>query len=240
MTFFNLFKHLLPSAKAWSLTVDKNLRDFFLGLSGFGTDAKEFFDEVWLDIFPQTTRYITRWESQFGIIDSGVLTEQQRRDRLDTRWATTGGQSPSYIQNTLQDNGFDVYVHEWWVPGSEPAVGVKACVTSRNPITSLAAGYVLVNIISIPKPKWLCCGGDTDMEGGEPRAQGGEYDLFTDERLEYDIPTDTTKWPYFLYIGASTFGVNANIDADRRLEFETLCLKICPAHLWLGMLITYV
>lgn len=113
MNIFRIYQHLLPQAKAWKITSSKNLRAFFEGLSIFPEEIKNFADTVWLDIFPKTTRYIENWEYQFGLYDYG-LTDFQRRDRLDAAWKFLGGQSPYYIQNTLQKNGFDVYIHEWW------------------------------------------------------------------------------------------------------------------------------
>ncbi len=133
MITLDLFKHLLPSALAWVLTINKQLRQFFEGLVGFGADIKSYLDLVWLDIFPDTTREITTWERQFGL-SSVVLTEQERRDRLTATWRALGDQDISYIQNTLQENGFDVHVHEWYVPGSEPTPGIKACAIPRNPL----------------------------------------------------------------------------------------------------------
>lgn len=146
MTFLRVFKHLLPNARAWRITVDKKLRQFFEGLSGAGSDVKTFFDGVWLDIFPEITREIGAWEQQFGLRDTGI-TEQQRRDRLDATWKALGGQDPRYIQDTLQANGFDVYVHEWWEPGTEPAPGVKQCVTPRNPLMWLRREFTGVSIL---------------------------------------------------------------------------------------------
>lgn len=140
--FLRIFQHLLPNARAWRLVVDKKLRQFFEGLTvPLGSNIKAFFDNIWLDIFPETTREINKWEKQFGLRDVG-LTEQERRDRLSATWKALGGQDPRYIQDTLQDNGFDVYVHEWWVPGTEPAPGVKQCVTPRNPILYLRRQYL--------------------------------------------------------------------------------------------------
>ncbi len=146
MTFLRVFKHLLPRAKAWRITVDKKLRQFFEGLAGSGEAVKTFFDGVWLDIFPDTTREIPAWEQQFGLRDTGI-TEQQRRERLAATWRALGGQDPTYIQETLRNNGFDVYVHEWWEPGTEPAPGVKACVTPRNPLFYLRREYTGVTLL---------------------------------------------------------------------------------------------
>ena len=146
MIFLRIFKHLLPNASAWRITVDKNLRQFFEGLSSGGSDVKKFFDDVWFDIFPSTTREINAWERQFGLRYTGI-TEQQRRERLEATWKALGGQDPRYIQNTLQDNGFDVYVHEWWEPGTEIAPGVKDCVTPRNPLMWLRREFTGVSLL---------------------------------------------------------------------------------------------
>lgn len=158
MMFLRVFKHLLPNARAWRITVDKKLRQFFEGLSGVGGDVKTFFDGIWLDIFPETTREIDAWEQQFGLRDTG-RTEQERRDRLDATWKALGGQDPRYIQDTLRNNGFDVYVHQWWEPGTEPAPGVKQCVTPRNPLMYLRREFTGVSLL---------------VECGEPLAQCGE------------------------------------------------------------------
>lgn len=158
MMFLRVFKHLLPRGRAWRITVDKKLRQFFAGLSGVGDQVKTHLDEIWLDIFPSTTRQISKWEQQFGLPDTGI-SDQQRRDRLDAAWKALGGQSPKYIQDTLQANGFNVYVHEWWEPGTEPAPGTKQCVTPRSPLMYLRREYTNVDIL---------------VECGEALAQCGE------------------------------------------------------------------
>lgn len=156
--FFNIFTHLLPNARAWRITSEKSLRRFFEGLSGVGGDIKLFFDNIFLDIFPYTTREVSAWELQFGLPDTG-LTMDSRRSRLAATWRALGGQSPSYIQQTLRDAGFDVYVHEWWAPGTEPQVGIHSCVTPRNPLLYLRREYTGVVLL---------------VECGEENAQCGE------------------------------------------------------------------
>ena len=138
MSFYGTMRHLLPRARAWCTTKNKQLRQFFEGLSTALIDStKLFYDQLWLDIFPDTTRAIDEWEQQFALPSAG-LTEQEKRDRLAATWKALGGQDPRYLQDTLQANGFDVYVHEWWEPGSEGAVGEKKCAVPRNPFTVLS------------------------------------------------------------------------------------------------------
>ena len=265
MEWLSVFKHLLPDARAWRLTIDKALRQFFEGLAGLPADVRTFFDNVYTDLDPQLTRFLELWEKQFNLVDNG-LTEQERRDRLAGAWAALGGQSPRYIQDTLQAAGFDVYVHDFWVPGTEPAIGVQGCATVRNPNTYLTGGtagsnldmfdgqviaqdggvnsqdgatnspvgYPLVNKILTQA---FLGDGAVAMQDGGVRAQDGSILGFSPKT--YQLPTDATKWPFFLYIGGSTFPNQATVPASRRDEFEDLCLKICPAHLWLGILTTY-
>lgn len=271
MTWIGVFKHLLPKGKAWRLTSNKPLRQFFEGLSAaVGPPIKLFFDQIWQDIFPETTRDIASWEDQWGIVSAG-LTEQERRDRLSAVWKAFGGQSPRYIQDTLRGHGFDVYVHEWWVPGSEPSPGTKQCVTPRSPLVYLRReftgkqlgvecneplaqcgeffaeagngyeprGYPLVNRILQTVPDLITLCGEEAMEAGEETALCGNYNDFVTEYQNYIVPSNPDKWPYFLYIGAEDITDIAQIPSNRREEFEKLCLKICPAQQWLGILVEY-
>jgi len=120
---FSLFKRLLPNGRAWAVIAAKRLRQFFEGLAAGASDpvVKEF-DDRFDDLNPQLTTQLAQWESQFNLINTG-LTEQERRDRLQGAWSAVGGQSPRYIQDTLQAAGFGVYVHEWWEPGGTTTAG---------------------------------------------------------------------------------------------------------------------
>jgi len=264
-----IIKHLLPNAKAWRITLDKNLKRFFGGLDYLETSIKSFYDLLWVDINPQTTRQITEWEDQFGLNNS-MLTEQQRRDRLSASWSAFGGQSPKYIQDKLQAFGFNVYIHEWWEPASRPAVGIHAAGTPRNPFlyinssTILAMvdcgealaqcgeafaqagntvnppGYLLVNKILVSQENFTITCGEALAQAGESLAQCGQFDGFVEFYKEYTLPFNQDYWSYILYIGGQTFGTMAQVPPARKDEFEALCLRLKPAQQWLGMLVDYV
>lgn len=242
--FFRLYKHILPRARALQLTASKQLREFFVGLSTFPEDIRTFIDLVWLDTFPQDTRELELWEDQWGLADTG-LTEQERRDRLDATWKALGGQDPTYIQETLQAAGFPVYVHEWWVPGSEPAIDSHAAATPRDPVATLVPpAYPLVNRIYFSNKEFIAYfdGGALPEQNqfGKDESQFGNFSNSSVEPVEYEIPTDPATWPYFIYIGDAVFPSLASIPIARKEEFETLCLKICPTEQWLGILVNYV
>lgn len=263
--FFQLYKLLLPrKSRAWRLPAGSNIAKFFRGLSDFPNDIKIFFDQIYEDLLPQTTRQLPEWEAQFGL-PSANLPEQQRRDRLAGAWSATGGQSPFYIQTTLQNAGFNVFVHEWWEPidgrsGGSVSGESLALITGdgdtlvtgdgdtlvasliyepavRNPFDVLASGAIV----------YVMNDGGADAQDGDEQAMDGATSGATGQVLvnlpEFTtpvIPVDENKWRFFLYIGGEVFPDHANVPAARRREFETLCLKICPTEQWLGLLIDYV
>lgn len=167
--WLNVFKHLLPNARAWRITIEKQLRQFFQGLTGIGEDTKTFLDNVYEDLDPQKTRELDAWEKQFALMNAN-LTEQERRDRLDAQWKALGGQSPGYIQDTLQAAGFNVFVHEWWVPSIEhPAGGsVNGDVTPvvRDPLDFLDDG-------SVAAQSFLMVDGTESAQDGDTVAMDG-------------------------------------------------------------------
>jgi len=228
-----LFKHLLPKAKAWSITQTKRLREFFVGLSGIEPDFKEFADDVILDVFPETTRELDAWEDQFVLPENTSLTESVRRERLSAAWKVLGGQDIKYIQGTLRDAGFDVYVHEWWSSPGPPPV-------ARNPHGSVIGNnYMLVNIIIEQTSEITSLCGESSMECGEPLAECGEYNPSVFGRKKYPVPGYPAQYPYIIYIGGETYPNNAQVPLSRKDELEALLLKICPSQQWIGMLITY-
>jgi len=261
--FLRIFKHLLPNARAWRITVDKQLREFFQGLTGLGSDVKTYVDEVWLDIFPQTTRELDAWEQQWGL-PSTTLTTQERRDRLEATWQATGGQDPRYIQDTLQGAGFNVFIHEWWSSPTGPTpiyaaecgevdiecgeavaecggvigFGPPSSPVARNPFDVLTDGTIPLGYFLSSGTATAICGGVSAICGAATGATGGLL-VNKPANIVYTIPTDEAEWPFILYFGGETFGDKAIVPLARRDEFEALCLKICPAQQWIGLIVEY-
>ena len=261
MNFLNVFKHVLPNGKAWRLTINRQLREFFKGISSSGDFTKRHIDQIWLDIFPNTTRELEKWENQFGLPVT-ELSEMQRRQRLAAAWQALGGQSPSYIQGVLRANGFNVTVHDWWssdgfTPHS-PVLLLRREYTNLTPgveagesyaqagepevlcgNTSDPRGYPLVNKIIKTEPDYLVLAGESEAQAGERIAESGNYTRFLETRQNYIVPEDQKTWRYFMYVGADDINDIAQVEQSRRDEFENLLLKICPAHLWIGVLVEY-
>ena len=230
MLFFRQLRHLLPDGQAWRATVEKTLRKFLVGISSAPSDARDFVDDVYGDLHPETTRELEAWEEEFAITPNG--TDEERRVALAAAWSATGGQSPRYLQDLVQAAGFDLYIHEWWEPpGGTPW-------TPRDP-----NNYTVAPLFGTTQ-----CG-EADAQCGEEEAQCDRF-LVNDPRYLVNktrareapppIPSSSAYWPYFLYWGAETFGVDAEIPESRREELERLLLKYCPSHLWLVMMVTYL
>lgn len=228
--YLRMLQHLLPDGWAWRTTlITKALRQFLDGLSASFESAREFIDLVHADRIPSTTRELALWEAQFGI--TAANTDADRRLALDSAWQAQGGQSPRYLQDTMQAAGFDVYVHEWWIP---PNVDPR---TARDPRTYTE--QPLIGTVQCGEPLAQC---------GEPTALcnrflANEPGYLVNRNLTNEapppVPDDPDTWPYFLYWGGATFPNPAVITSSRRAEFEQLLLQICPAHLWLVTLVTY-
>lgn len=232
MIFLRLISHLLPRARAWQITLDTTMRQFFEGLTGLFSDVRDFYDARYEDVDPQTTSEIGLWEQQFGLPDT-LTVLQDRRDRVETEWAATGGQSPQYIQDNIQASFPAVFLHEFWSARAEPSDNSP---TVRDPsasgITSARA--------------YACACGEPLAECGEPTAECGEVLVVTGFLLVntnngqfYIVPTDPEDFPYILYLGAATFPNLAVVDAARQFEFEQLVLRLCPGQQWLGVLVDY-
>lgn len=229
MSFLRTFQHLLPDGAAWRLTVQKRLREFFDGLSQEPKNIVTFVDDVYDDLHPDTTRELAAWETQFAL--AAVETDAVRRQALTAAWQATGGQSPRYLQDIIHAAGFDdVYIHEWWSSGppyvardprsytNQPLIGTVQC---DEPLAECGEPSALCNAFLANEPGYLV---NLNLTPIAPPA----------------VPSDSAKWPFFVYFGGATFGTTAPVLETRRTEFEELLLRLCPTHLWIVTLVFFV
>lgn len=223
------FKHLLPTGRAWSLTVEKRLRQFFTGLVAPFADAQDYQDTTYNDVRPQYTTKLSEWEFQFGIFTSAA-TEQARRDRLAAAWRAIGGQSPRYLQDTVQAAGFPLYIHEWWQPGTNP------------PVARIPQNFIVPDGGSTGFGVML--GGDGVQLGRDSTqlGRGRRLGILIEDNLPATPawPPSEAQRPYFLYFGGVMFGELVQVPAAREAELRTLLLKIAPAQQWIGLFVEFV
>lgn len=237
MLFFRIFQHLLPRARAWNLVAQKRLRQFFEGLSEKPKEIRNYTDLVYEDMFPQTTRELAAWERQFGI--EAASTDSARRSNLEAAWQSQGGQDRQYIEGILAAAGFDVTLHEWWSSGP-PFVARDP----RNHATSALIGsnqcQALPTTETKPQCKGLLDGPDLcDRLLVTDPGYLVNKSLGTATFAPPPIPDDPDRWPYFIYVGDTTFPNRVTIPLSRKDEFERLLLKLCPAQHWIVLLVDY-
>ena len=226
MSFFRIFEHLLPNAEAWRLRAGTRIREFFQGLTRAPSDARDFVDLVHEDLYPSSTRFLEEWESQFAL--DGAGTDSERRTALAAAWQATGGQSPRYLQDVLQAAGFDVYVHDWWSSGPSPCVPRDPRDYTQQP---------LIGTVQCGEPLAQC--GEPDALCNNFLANDPKYlvNLDLTRRAPPPVPNDTSKWPFFVYVGGETFGEIVILTDERRAALERLLLRIFPAHVWIVTLV---
>ena len=266
MTFFRTFQHLLPKAEAWKIrdtattwtigdghrigdpglviggtTGGSFLARLFKGLAAALDPIRDFFDGIFGDAFPTTTRELAAWEAQFGI--EADPSDTVRRQALAAEWAATGGQSPSYIQGVLQTAGFNVYVHEWWASGPPYVARDPRAYTLQPLIGSVQCQPT--NVLLFPNQPQCQPSNDVAFPN-QPECDRflvNDPHYFVNKNLTDvappRIPDDPSTWVYFIYLGAAVFPNFATVPAARRSEFERLVLKICPEQQWIVTLINF-
>ncbi len=256
--WFKVFKLLSPRSNAFWLFIQKKFTQFIEGLTALPADFRQYIDEIWLDIFPLTTRSPELWEKQWGII-TPALDDETRRMNIDTLWKLSGGQDENYIETTLRNAGFDVFVHENNPPVDPDlflsgvfvmiAGGVNAYAGRDDAFAGKTGGELLVNgPILTNIPLILSIAGGTNSVAGNVFMNASYFEKLTTFDKIYQITDDPDLWPYFFFVGgpATRDGNNeltaidyAQIEPERESEFKALLLKMKPAQSWAGLIINF-
>jgi len=257
--FFKIIKLLLPKSNAFAIFIQKKITQFFESLTAIPGDFRDYIHQIFLDIFPTTTRELLKFKDQFGIIYFPV-DEASQRETIDSEWKAQGGQGKDYIQSILRAAGFDVYVHENNPPvdpdiflNSIPimiAKGVNAYAGRSDAFAGRTGGELLVNgPILTNAPLYLSVCGNPNQCCGNDLACCQYFEKIKTTDKIYQITDDPDYWGYFFFIGGEatrdpiTFELltitNAIIPAQRKEEFKRLILKLKPAQSWVGLIVSY-
>lgn len=267
VSFFRVFQHLLPDSIAWrpkdkftewevgdeheigesglvisgEFGVGLKLWRFIKGLAGFPDQPRKFVDDVFQDLFPDTTRELAEWEAEFGLEPIG--SESARRQALAAEWRATGGQSLPYLEGVLRTAGFNVWFHECWQSTSPfvardpraytnlPLIGTYQCTGTDQDEPQCSPSGIDANGVAFDQPQ---C---NEFLVNEP-----DYIVNLDltPRAQAPVPDDPATWPFFIYVGGETFPARAQVSVSQRGAFERLLTKLCPEHHWIVTLIDYV
>ena len=259
--FDKFLRLLLPASWFWQSSTS-NLGKLWESIAAVADTTKNYLLGSVTDSIPLKTLEFEKWEEELSLPTNTTLIDEQRRQRISGKLLETNVGTINSIQTKLQQYGFDLYVHSpfqnnvlvnpsnylstastqpalislgspWGYLGHENAVlGYKE---------DIPKGYPLVNIDYQIDNSLISLGGEWGYLGHQNAILGysAASSIVNEKRVKYILPTDANLYQYFIYIGAANFGDFVTISKTRRNELERLLLQIVPAHIWIGMLITF-
>jgi len=221
---------LLPRSRAFNLHPDRHLKSFFRAIAYIPKEIHDYIGDVFSETIPSLTTMLSDWSNQFG--GDTVFTANQ----LEAEFAAFGGQDPQYLQDEIQKICPNCYVHEWWVPASDP-------VEARSPMSFVDNVLILVNDINRMEPDWthqFAPNVDAvDFAPNEDEIDFGAYDGYFHLLKQYPVPDVEAEYPCYFYVGGQTFPNAAVINES---DFRALCriiFKLKPVHLRCVLNVTF-
>lgn len=231
MSFFKSLKLLLPTGKAFDITQNTKIRKFIKGISFLPEDIKKENELVFMDLFPETTRVMEEWESQFAVLFSNLQYGDTRRGILKALWQVNiGGQDLKYLQGVLKNVSPKINVYEN-IPIKNPrdANAVFACMCGTKQ--------------AVCGNKKLCCGYKSGDSEFSPTVIRNDSDQL------YDIPVDELYWQNYFFVAANVIRNSKKeiiycqkliLDSKWKPFIEYLILKIKPVQMGALIFIQYI
>lgn len=218
--FFDAVKLLFPRSRAFNFTIDSNKRKLIKAIAVLPEDIRREMEQVYFDMFPETSRCVDDWEKVFAVVFSSKELEKQR-NVLAALWRINkGGQSAVFLESILQNIDKDILVVEN-VPISNPR--------QKN-----------VVFVVVCKNKIMCCGNKKAVCGC--RIGNGGFDptvLRNDLSEVYSIKNDKKYWGFCFFVckgvarnssGEILYIEKLKLKKDFRKFVEYFILKIKPVH----------
>jgi hypothetical protein len=119
LKLFEALKALFPRARAFELFVNNSKRKLIKAISILPEDIRHEAELVYMDLFPDTTRFPEKWEKTFAVYFTAKELPK-RRNILESLWKiNSGGQSSIFLQDVLQGIEKEIRVIEN-IPASDP------------------------------------------------------------------------------------------------------------------------
>lgn len=221
MSFIDAMKALLPHGKAWQFAQESTADKFFKGLSVLPDNLRGEMDNVFLDIFPESTHAMAEWEKQFAVQFAQEQYGDTYRGILSALWkSNNGGQTAQYLESLLQ------------------RVDERIKVVENNPVknprdTNSVMAAVCGN-------KLMCCGNKRALCSFRVGDETFEPSVISnDKETTYDIPVDTKFYEQYFFVcrnvvrnsyGEIIYCQKLQMDSKWRAYVEYLILKVKPAQ----------
>lgn len=229
--WLKVVQFLYPRSKAFRNICDNSFRKFCEGLGYVPQDFQTYLEKIYGDRFAETTRELTAWEKQFGIVFAEQYSDDMRRKLLSSFWQINkGGQGKDYLLQILQLISPDFQIVE--------------NLPVRDPRDSNAV-YAAVN-------------GNKKMVNGNKYAVNGykigDSDfiptvLKNDSESFYELPSVPDYWRNCFFICKSVirnrykaimYVEKLQVEAKWKNFLEYIVLKIKPAHTTAILFVEYI
>ena len=243
-----LTKRLYPKGRAFNIRVNSNRERLHKALdvseATAYNDALSILDAILPDNDNFTDEDATRWEQRLGMIDGSNTTLANRKLAIARKMNHPGTiparQSIDYIEQQLQDAGFNVFAYR------SNGMGIVQVLSSAGNVPQLGStqlGQSQLGGVYGYYAQYFTCAQLGASQLGQTQLNSCWYNnnLINniDEALDANIYI-TNQFEWLFYIGGPTLGSFANVDASRKNEFRQLLLKLKPVNSAAHLLIDYV
>ena len=209
----------------------------------------------------QNTPILSDLEKEYGLQSNDKLSLQERIDRLCSAKTSRSGYGADYMQDKLQQAGFDVQVHIN-NPPVDPDLflfeaykihcndNTNAFCGNQNAVCGGIGGSLIVNgdFFTETQELSVTAGSEFAVSGSDKALCGRIFNVLR-ELVTYTIPNDIGYWGLFFFVGGDatrdgsgelTAIEPAEIAVARREEIIRLIVKYKPSHSWAGFIGTFV
>lgn len=249
----------MPKGSAWNPVIGGDNDNLLEGMAENQQSVEDSLDQLQWVRNPQKTSLLSDLEKEYGTYNGSSLTEQQRRDKLDSaKNARQGDGTDVFMQARLRAAGFDVYVHR-----NNPAVDPSTFISNNFQMYAggqfayaghqaafagqIGGEYVVNGDMFSQSPDYI--GADNQyMFAGHGKARAGYYESVTNSPIVYLDPPSGYYSLVFFVGGLATRDVNgfitnidyADVPFERVTELKELIVKYKPMFSWCGLLINEI
>ena len=228
--FFDAIKLLFPRSRAFNFTINSDKRKLIKAIAVLPEDIRHEMEQVYFDMFPETSRCIDDWEKVFAVVFSSKELEKQRSVIAALWRINKGGQSAIFLESMLRNIDVNILIVEN-APVSNPR---------QRSVTNVA----------VCGNKTLCCKNVKAVCGYRIGDENFSPSILRNDVSElYSIKNDPRFWAYCYFICRRVVRNNKNeilyieklqIKKEFRNYIEYLILKIKPVHTVAVMFIEWV
>jgi hypothetical protein len=181
LRFFEAIKLLFPRARAFELFVNNTKRKIMKAFSVLPEDIRRNAELVYLDLFPDTTRFPEKWENSFAVYFKAQELSK-RRAIIDSLWKiNNGGQAALFLQDILR------YI--------EPEIKVIENVPVANP------RLIRIVKMAICGNRGMYCGSPTAACGAKLGSTEFVPSVLRNDVSEfYSLPYDRVYWSMCFFV----------------------------------------